>query len=364
MSALDRYAVPIVETVRQPLVLLTTDFHVITANAAYYRLFTTCPQDVERRSLYDIDGGAWNRPDLRELLEQVLPQQLDVREFVFTQTFPALGPRSFIIDARRLQDPDATSASILVALEDRTQQIAAATQSRITQAELNRSNRELEEFASIAAHDLQEPLRKVRAFGQRLHARSAAALDDTSRDHLDRMINAAARMSRLIDDVLRVARVSHAPLNVSPVDLDQLVREIAGDDVAVSVGTLPVVEGDRGQLRQLFHNLLENARKFHRPGQPARVSVTAATVPPDHVAISVQDDGIGIAEEHLTKIFVMFQRLHGRTEYEGTGIGLALCRRIAERHGGSIHVTSAPGAGSTFTAVLPRSQSIPEERPR
>lgn len=356
-SPLRRYAVPIVETVRQPLILVTTEFQVIAANSAYYRLFQTRPGDVENRSLYEINGRAWNRADLKELLEQLLPQHRDVREFEFTQTFPNLGRRTFILDARKLHDPDATSDSILIAFEDRTFQVAAAIQSRIVQEELNRSNRELEEFASIASHDLQEPLRKIRAFGQRLQVRSASALDDTSRDFLDRMLNAAGRMSRLIEDVLQVARVSSEPLTVSPVDLNLLLAEIAGDDRAIAVGPMPVVAGDWGQLRQLFQNLLDNARKFQRRGVPPLVSVTAVPFPPEHYAIAVEDNGIGIADEHLDKIFVMFQRLHGRAEYEGSGIGLSLCRRIAERHGGSISVKSSPGTGSTFTTVLPQFDS-------
>lgn len=354
-ALLARFAAPIVETVRQPLLLLSTDLKVVLANRGYYRTFRTQESATVGESVFDVLDGAWNRDSFKEVLAQVIQRQPEVRDFEITCTMPSIGRRDFLIDARRLDDPTHAADFILLAFEDRTAQLAAVQLSRDANLELSRSNQELEEFASIASHDLQEPLRKIRAFGERLEARAAGALDDTSRDFLRRMLNAAERMSRLIDDVLTVARVGHGQLTFAPVDLNALVAEIAGSDRAIVAQQLPSVVGDPGQLRQLFENLIDNARKFQRPDAASAIAVTASPAERDgYVAITVADNGIGIAPEYTHQIFGMFRRLHGTAQYPGTGIGLALCRRIVERHGGTIAVESVLGKGSRFIVQLRR----------
>ena len=231
-----------------------------------------------------------------------------------------------------------------------------------TNTELARSNGELEQFASVASHDLQEPLRKVQTFGDQLERRHGDALDDEAKDYLRRMRNASARMSVLIDDLLRFSRVTtHAKPHV-PVDLDRIAADVRQDletRVAetggrVELGPLPRVQADPTQMRQLLQNLIANALKFHRPDVPPVVEVRAEKAPrPGMVAITVSDNGIGFEDTYQERIFRVFERLHPRDVYAGTGIGLALCRKIAERHGGSIVGAGRPGEGSTFTVVLP-----------
>jgi PAS domain S-box-containing protein len=240
-------------------------------------------------------------------------------------------------------------------------------------AKLERSNYELEAFAYVASHDLQEPLRKVKAFGDRLKVRYAAALDERGLDYLNRMQGAAERMQDLIDALLIYSRVTTQTQPFVPVDLAQVAREVVSDlevriehaSGQVQVGELPSIDADPTQIRQLLQNLIGNALKFHRPSVPPVVQIQAQLLDAQerHRAngvscaqwceITIQDNGIGFDEKYLDRIFQVFQRLHGRNEYEGTGVGLAICRKIVERHGGEITATSIPGQGATFIVTLP-----------
>ncbi|MCD6393950.1 MAG: hypothetical protein J7M40_10635 [Planctomycetes bacterium] len=230
---------------------------------------------------------------------------------------------------------------------------------------LSQSNHELEDFAYVASHDLQEPLRKVTAFGDRLKAGYSDVLDETGRDYVDRMQNAARRMSTLINDMLTYSRVSSKAQPFAEVDLEETVREVLEDlevhieelNAAVDVGPLPCVQADGLQMRQLMQNLISNALKFHKPDTPPAVKIysrpvdeeaTEATASGYAVEVVVEDNGIGFDEKYTDQIFKMFQRLHGRSEYEGTGVGLAVCRKIADRHGVAINVKSVGGQGSEF----------------
>jgi len=231
--------------------------------------------------------------------------------------------------------------------------------------ELSRSNAELEQFAYVASHDLQEPLRKIQAFGDRLKIKCGEALTDDGRDYLGRMQNAAGRMQSLIHDLLALSRVASHPHPFSDVNLVDLVREVVSDLESrieqlhgrVEVGPLPTLHTDRSQMRQLFQNLIGNALKFHKPDLGPVVKIYEES----QGTIVVEDNGIGFDEKYRDRIFQVFQRLHGRGEFEGSGIGLAICRKIAERHGGSIHASSTPGQGARFEIRLPHKSHATEE---
>jgi signal transduction histidine kinase len=229
--------------------------------------------------------------------------------------------------------------------------------------ELQRSNGELEQFASVASHDLQEPLRKVQTFGDQLERRFGEEIPEEGLDYLRRMRSAASRMSVLIEDLLRFSRVTTRALPPEPVDLTKVAREVTSDLDAVvqetlgtvEIGDLPTIQADPLQMRQLFQNLIANGLKFHRPGISPIVRIKPVpTGDPEMVAFQVADNGIGFEEEYAERIFRVFERLHPRDVYPGTGIGLALCRKIAERHGGTITVASVPDQGAAFTVTLPR----------
>jgi light-regulated signal transduction histidine kinase (bacteriophytochrome) len=231
-------------------------------------------------------------------------------------------------------------------------------------AELQRSNAELEQFAYVASHDLQEPLRKVASFCQLLEQRYSGQLDERAEQYIGFAVDGARRMQELINDLLAFSRVGRADKPLAPVDCDGIVRTARANlsalidetGATVDVGPLPVVNGDPGLLSLVFQNLIANALKF-RGDDPPRVSVSAR---PDGDAweFTCRDNGIGIEPEYADRIFVIFQRLHSRAAYDGTGIGLAMCRKIVEHHGGRIWLSTddpeRPGPGSTFRFTLPR----------
>jgi len=227
--------------------------------------------------------------------------------------------------------------------------------------ELERSNQDLERFAYIASHDLQEPLRKVQAFGNRLQTKYASHLDDRGHDYLLRIQEAARRGQEMVDDLLVYSRVSTRGANFEPVDLNQVVAEVLADlkngielsQAVISVGELPTIRADQLQIHQLLHHLLDNAIKFKDPETPPKIGVHVTSAD-EHIILAVEDNGIGFEEQYLDKIFLPFQRLHGRTLYEGSGIGLAICRKIVERHFGTITANSTLGSGATFKITLPK----------
>lgn len=250
---------------------------------------------------------------------------------------------------------------------DITERLRAEAALRQTLADLNNRNRELQDFAFIASHDLQEPLRKIRAFADRLQQRHAEDLAAEARDYLDRTSQAAARMQVLIDDLLAYSRVAARGKPFKPVDLGQVLAGVLDDLEAtleasggrVVAGPLPTLEGDPTQLRQVFQNLLSNALKFRSPDRPPVVTISAEPSPVEDGPgwiLRFEDNGIGFEPRHAEKVFGPFQRLHARQEYAGTGIGLAIVRRIIERHRGDIHAEGRPGEGATFVIRLPQTQ--------
>ena len=251
--------------------------------------------------------------------------------------------------------------------------------------ELTRSNTELEQFAYISSHDLQEPLRKIQAFGDMLATQYRDVLGDEGRDYLQRMQGAAKRMQGLINELLNYSRITtkaqpFVPVNLSEVarhvliDLETRIQETGG---RIELEPLPTLEGDPTQMRQLLQNLIGNSLKYHRADVPPVVKVQSRLLPLGERAfpsqgppiqfceITVEDNGIGFEQKYVDRIFAPFERLHGRGEYEGTGMGLAICRKIVERHGGTITATSVPHQGSTFIVTMPLQQpkGAPKDEP-
>ncbi len=237
--------------------------------------------------------------------------------------------------------------------------------------ELSRSNRDLEQFASIAAHDLQEPLHSIQVFSDLLGVRHGATLTEQGQGYLRRVTKAAGRMQQLIEGLLVYSRMDAPVLKTDSLYLQEIVQEIFSDlqshieelQADIHVGELPVIHGDAVRIRQLLQNLIGNALKFHKPEMTPVIQVSAMMIqdrrhsgpgkPARLCQIEIQDQGIGIPAEHLDKIFGMFKRLHRKDEFEGTGIGLAVCQRIVDQCGGSLSVRSTVGEGSIFTVTLP-----------
>lgn len=275
----------------------------------------------------------------------------------------------FYMSAVKLDD------GLIVTYTDVTERNSAKEKLTQYAEELKRSNLDLEQFAYVASHDLQEPLRKIRAFGDRLAARYEDKLDEVGVEYITRMQQASARMQKLIEDLLSFSRISSGHEQFSRVDLTAVVNEVVDDiegqilreKAKVGVRQIAEIDGDRGQIRRLFQNLISNAIKFHKPGATPVVEITGNVVSGieaekefgfalqdnSYVRIVVKDNGIGFDEKYADKIFNIFQRLQGRAEYEGTGIGLAICRKIMMNHRGYIRAQSVVNEGSEFILIFP-----------
>jgi two-component system sensor kinase FixL len=253
----------------------------------------------------------------------------------------------------------------LAVLRDITGRKLAEAELKSYAARLEQSNQALQEFASIASHDMKEPLRKVLAFGNLLRQKHRDSLGQTGGDYLNRMLNATQRMQALLTSLFEYSKVTMNPEPFREIDLNGIIRDVLSDleirikkvGGKVQVGKLPVVAADPAQMRQLFQNLIANALKFRTPAEKPMVQVRSVSGTDTGCQIVVEDNGIGFEERFLDRIFAPFQRLHGRSsQYEGTGMGLAICKKIVERHGGSITARSTPGYGATFIITLPLSK--------
>jgi PAS domain S-box-containing protein len=269
-------------------------------------------------------------------------------------------PESWLASTKvPVYDSEGRVGGIVGVSRDVTERVRAEAELKRAAEELARSNEELEQFAYVASHDLQEPLRMIASYTQLLQRRYRGKLGEDADEFIGFAVDGATRMQGLINDLLEYSRVGTRAKPFERVPLDEVVDRavlnlgaaIEEQGAAVTYGPLPTIEGDPTQLTQLFQNLIGNAVKF-RGEEPPRVHVAARREDGEWV-LSVRDNGIGIDPEYAERIFVIFQRLHGKTEYPGSGIGLAICKKIVHRHGGRIWVESREGAGATFCFTLP-----------
>jgi PAS domain S-box-containing protein len=250
-------------------------------------------------------------------------------------------------------------------LKDNRELKEVQTQLKNNIQELNRSNMELQQFAYVASHDLQEPLRKIIFYSDYIKNKCTTVVDDKSKEYLNSMLEASHRMRNLISDLLSFSQVDKQTLNIEEVDLNTLMKQALNDyeikitekKARINLGEMPVIEGDPIMLTRLFENILSNALKYTSEGTEPLVEISSA-IKEDFVEIQFSDNGIGFDEQFVSKIFTLFQRLHGREKYTGTGLGLAICRKIVDMHGGTITATSKPGEGSSFYICLPLKQNI------
>jgi PAS domain S-box-containing protein len=299
--------------------------------------------------------------------KKVTNYELTARDRDAKETVVSYNATTFYDRDRRLQ-------GVFAAARDVTDRKRVEEKLKIYSDKLERSNRELQNFAQVASHDLQEPLRKILAFGDRLKTKAGESLDEDCRDYLQRMTSAAARMQSLITDLMAFSRVEIKGQPFVPTDLGVIAREVSADletrieqaGGRVEIEELPTIDADPMQMRQLLQNLIGNSLKYFRPGVPPVVriycqkpavrhsgSLDESALVRQFCEILVVDNGIGFDEKYLDRIFTVFQRLHKKGEYEGTGVGLAICRKIVDRHGGTVTARSIPGQGATFIVTLP-----------
>jgi len=345
------------------------DFKAIFHNAAYESIFMEDTDSIRERTFRERQSTGQTTGLFERYVELVETGQPMRREHYYPHLNKWLD-----VSGARLDD------GMLVVLFDITDRKAAELdrqeQARMLEklnAELRQSNQALEQFAYVASHDLQEPLRKIQAFGGILTDQFSAALGSEGEDVVRRMQAASARMNSLIRDLLTYSRLSAKGETRVSVAADDIIREVLVDletalrdtKANIQVGPLPVLKGNPLQLRQLFQNLVSNALKFHKPGEPPRVTITSRPPTPEKLAelglptsrswatLTVSDEGIGFDEKYSQRMFELFQRLQGRSQYTGTGIGLAIAKRVVENHGGAITAHSQPGQGAQFTVFLP-----------
>lgn len=332
--------------------------HVVSANLASLEIWCGAGGEMLHEGVYrgwDAATGAafaeadWPLQRAFATGEGIEAQLIDVLCFDDT-------PKTLLCSVLPIVGDDDRMIGAIEVMQDMTRWLKLEQQLMVRTRELESRNKELEQFAYVASHDLQEPLRKVSSFVQLFAKRYAGQVDETGQSYLNFAVDGAHRMQRLIDDLLHYSRVSRGQGEQTPVDLERVYKALLQDlsQVIAETGAtlecapLPVVLGEPVQMRALLQNLIGNALKYHQPGRPPLIRISAEIDAEGIATIHVQDNGIGIEPRFFERIFVIFQRLHNRIEYPGSGIGLAICKRVVENHGGRLWLDSTPGEGSTF----------------
>jgi two-component system CheB/CheR fusion protein len=347
------FAEAIVETVREPLVILDQNLQVLHANKTFYATFRAAREETEGRLIYDLGNGQWNIPRLRELLENILPANATFRDFEVTHEFEHVGRKVMLLNASEVFNPNAQARTILLAIED-------ATERKQAEEALRTTNAELQHFAYALTHDLQEPLRMVVNFTELLGREYAGKLGQEADQFISYSVEGALRIEALLKALLAYwevnGREDHA---FAPVDCEAVLAKallnlrtsIVESGATVTSDPLPSVVAEEVPMIQLFQNLISNSIKYKGAEAP-KIHVSAEKCAEGWV-FTVRDNGIGIDPQHAERVFGMFRRLHGN-EIPGTGIGLALCKKIVEHKGGRIWVESEAGAGAAFKFTIPR----------
>ena len=352
------------------VVFVGLDGPVEEANPAYLDMLGYQLDELVGMTYQQLTPRRWAAMEADIVAEQLLSRGYTDE---YEKEYIRKGGSVFPVAVRAILVRDETGAPVRIMgiVRDITEQKQAKEALERHARDLARSNEELEQFAYVASHDLQEPLRKIRAFGALLADEKRESFDDEGQQYIDFMTDAAARMQTLVSDLLALSRVTTAAHPFEDLSLAEVFDTVLSDlsvalqeaDGQVDVAATPTIEADRTQMEQLFRNLIGNALKFHRPGVPPRVTVEVAAqaqpidaVPGPAHAIVVTDNGIGFESSQGSKLFQPFKRLHARHQYEGAGIGLAICEKIVLRHHGRITASGTPGAGATFTVTLPRRQ--------
>jgi len=350
----------IVDGLHEPLLLLDEELTIRQVNPAFTHAFSAAPDEVVGQSVYEFGGSPFDIPKFRAHLRAVVDEGRSFEKFEIDHVFGDLGRRVLQVNGQKLASTGDKSERILLAIRDITQQRELQETLRRRSKELESSNADLEQFAYAASHDLQEPLRMVSSYLQLLDRRYKEDLDETAREFIEYAVDGADRMKSLINGLLQYSRVGRKEGEFEEVDLEAVVDDVLSDlsrrqeelGASVTRKSLPTVYGNRDQLRRVFQNLIENALTYHGD-PPPQIEITEGDGREAGAHVVVQDDGPGIPPEAHDKVFRIFKQLdpHGMGR-EGSGMGLALTRKIVERHDGQIWVESEPGDGAAFHLTL------------
>jgi two-component system CheB/CheR fusion protein len=340
----------IVNTVREPMLVLDAGLRVRSANFSFYQTFSLDAERTLNKTLYELDNRRWDVPELRLLMDDLLPEKKAVEDFEVDNDFGHVGPKKLLINARQIDHVQL----ILVAIED-------VTERRRALDNLRRLNDDLRHFSYAASHDLQEPLRMVTSYTQLLAREFKDKLGPAANQFIAYAVEGAQRMETLLRDLREFWSVNEVPtIQRVPVDCDDVLRRVLDVLAApiheagatVTHAPLPRVLAEETPLVLVFQNLIANAIKYRRHDAPLSIHVFAESGV-NAWTVSVRDNGPGIEKEHREEIFAPFKRLHG-AEYPGSGLGLTICQRVVERYGGRIWVESEDGRGATFRFTLPK----------
>ena len=386
------YAESIVTTIREPLIVLDKRLCIKTANASFYKKFNTEEQDTEGKLFYEIQNHQWDDNLMRSLLEKILPERERLTDFEISLNFPSIGKRTLLLNALQIINEKNSEKLILLAIEDITERKLAEQKLKTfaeelekqvkertaalhkSNEELKQSNSHLDQFANVASHDLQEPLRKILTFSNRLQDKHQNEMSTEVLYYLNKIQGASSRMRTLIQDLLNYSRLLQHEKIFSTTDLNETVKNVLNDfdllieekKAKITIDYLPMVDAVPVQMNQLFYNLISNALKFSKTDVPPVINITSRilsekevekypsfnpSIP--YVEIIFKDNGIGFEQQYAKQIFIIFQRLHDKETYIGTGIGLALCKKIIENHHGEIFSNSKENEGAFFHVILP-----------
>jgi PAS domain S-box-containing protein len=361
-----------IENMAEGAVTLNKDGIIMYCNSNFARI-VSCPLSLVIGQAFEDFVTEDNKQRFHELF--TLSWSHDNKEEMSVHCDGADVPVQLSFTALQLDDGVALSVIITdltsvkktqLQLENNNRQLAAINKA------LEVSNHDLMQFASVASHDLQEPLRKVDIFSSLLLSKASSALDKEAIAYVEKITAAVKRMKVLITDVLNYSKLSSGHNEFQLIDLNELARETLNDfelvikdkNAVITINPLPVLNGNKGQIRQVFQNIFSNALKFSKPNEPVNISVTSRKVAEksltaredangQYCIISIKDNGIGFDEKYLSNIFALFERLHTKDKYEGTGIGMAITKKIIEKHNGLINAISSIGNGAEFLLLLP-----------
>lgn len=396
------YAESIITTIQEPLLVLDKTLRVKTANDAYYKTFHVTEEETEGTLIYELGNKQWNTAPLRKLLEEILPQKTKFADFEVRHEFPIVGERIMLLYGCEITREKSEENLILLVIKDITEQVIAKNKNLADQQlraqeleekvqqrtlelsdanellqernkELGKMNKELESFTYVSSHDLQEPLRKIQTFTTRILEKEYAVLSDKGKDYFNRIQSAAGRMQQLIEDLLAFSKINLDERKFESTDLNLIVQEVknelkeAIEEKHATIETTQLGEANIivFQFRQLMYNLVSNSLKFSKPGTPPHIVIASRNIiwnkandinlpsGKEYCHITFTDNGIGFEPHFSEQIFEVFQKLHDQEEYSGTGIGLAIVKKIVENHNGAITATSEPGKGVTFDIYIP-----------
>jgi two-component system cell cycle sensor histidine kinase PleC len=360
------YADSTINTIREPLIVLDQDLKVISASRSFYEVFKVDSLETVGQLIYDLGNRQWDIPKLRELLEDILPKKAAFDDYEVEHEFASIGQRVMLLNARQIVRGKGKERIILLAIEDITERKAVELALKASRevlahrsAELEAVNKELEAFAYSVSHDLRAPLRSLDGFSMAMLEDYDDKLDATGKDYLQRIRKASQRMSQLIDDMLKLSRITRMGMKYETVNLSQVAMSVMNElqstqpdrlvDIKIAEGL--TVNGDPNLLRILLENLLGNAWKYTSRHSSARIEF-GSTAENGQIIYFIRDDGAGFDMAYVNKLFSPFNRLHTADEFPGTGIGLATSQRIIVRHGGTIRAEGAVDKGATIFFTL------------